>query len=68
MYGFSHDKDVSENIGEIVLDTLLSSDIDSITYLNFGVNSCWFKNPKTQEERTSNIELLMDLIYKQTGL
>ena len=39
---FSREKDVNENIGEIVLETLLSSNIDSITSLSLGGNATWF--------------------------
>lgn len=42
MWGFSNEK-VNENIGEIVLETLLSSNIDSITDLNLSSNYSWFK-------------------------
>ena len=48
---FSADKDRVENIGELVLEALLSSNIDTITDLNIGVNESWFKHPDTKEER-----------------
>ena len=38
MYEFSLKLDREQNIGELVLESLLSSNIDSITYLNFGWN------------------------------
>lgn len=55
-------------MGEIVLETLLSSNIDSITDLNLSDNYSWFYHPETHEERTINIELLAELISKQAGL
>ena len=36
--GFSRDSDREENIGELVLEALLSSNINSITDLNLGYN------------------------------
>ena len=45
MYAFSHDKDYAYNIGKLVLETLLSSSIDSITDLNLSRNLSWFFNP-----------------------
>ena len=48
MYFFSYDKDSDENIGELVLDTLLSSNIDTITDLNLGGNESWFWNLATK--------------------
>ena len=45
MHNFSYNKDVNENIGEIVLETLLNSNISSITELNLGMNQSWFWNP-----------------------
>ena len=47
MSGFSEGKDVNENIGELVLESLLSSRIDSIKDLNLAANSSWFKQPET---------------------
>ena len=35
---FSHDREREENIGELVLETILSSNIDSITHLDLGYN------------------------------
>ena len=57
------DKDRDENIGEFVLETLLSSNIESITDLNLRDNRSWFN-----EESLSNVSLLAELISKQTGL
>ena len=57
------DKDREENIGEFVLETLLSSNIESITDLNLRDNRSWFN-----EESLSNVSLLAELISKQTGL
>ena len=34
MYGFSGDSDINENIGELVLESLLASRINSITELD----------------------------------
>ena len=64
MEGFSDDNDKNENIGELVLEILLSSSIDSITDLDLRENLSWFKG----EERKGNVDLLMELITKQTGL
>ena len=47
MLRFSHNKDRDENIGEIVLETLLNSNIESITDLNLGGNYSWFWDPNT---------------------
>ena len=47
MSRFSRDRDVDENIGEIVLETLLSSGINSITDLDLRVNRSWFRHPET---------------------
>ena len=64
MSGFSQGNDKNENIGELVLEILLSSNIDSITVLDLSSNSSWF----TGEARSGNIDLLVELITKQTGL
>ena len=66
MSEFSKNGDANLSMGEIVLETLLSSNIDSITDLNFSSNNSWFKHPVTKEERTSNVDLLVELISKQT--
>ena len=44
MSSFSRDKDtdLDVNMGELVIEPLLSSNIDTITYLNFENNSSWF--------------------------
>ena len=51
-------------MGELVLESLLSSDIDSITDLNLRFNASWFKHSNTQEERSNNVDLLAELISK----
>ena len=58
---FSDNND-RENIGEIVLEALLSYNINTITDLNFNDNSSWFNHPDTKEERSGNVTLLADLI------
>ena len=68
MSDFSGHKDIDENIGELVLEALLNTNIESITDLNFSLNNSWFRHPKTEEERFSNIVLLADLISKQHSL
>lgn len=72
---FSYHKRDNENMGEIVLETLLSSDIDCISNLDLSSNASWFwpsrfpeESSETEEEKTSNAELLAELIDKQTGL
>ena len=42
MEGFSDDKDKNENIGELVLEPLINSNIDTIKDLNLGFNESWF--------------------------
>ena len=64
MKGFSADKDKEENIGELVFETLLSSNVDTIIDLDLSGNSSWFKHPDTGEEISSNVGLLAELIYK----
>ena len=68
MYAFSQNKDKEENIGEFILETLLSSKINSITNLNLGANPSWFEHPATREERVVSVDLLAELITKQAGL
>ena len=46
MKEFSFYEDVQENIGELVLETLLSSNVDTITDLDLSKNSSWFKKPE----------------------
>ena len=43
MTKFSFEYDNNEKNGEIVLEALLSSDIDSFIDLNLGWNKSWFK-------------------------
>ena len=62
----SEDRDV--NIGELVFETLLGYDIKSITDLNLNCNESWFMHPDTKVEISSNVDLLAELITKQTGL
>ena len=59
MWRFSYEKNDNENMGEIVLETLLSSSIESITTLNLSSNYNWFSI-----QRISNVELLAELINK----
>ena len=61
MNGFSGDRDKNENIGEVVLEALLTSSINSITTLDLAGNSSWFEHP-------GNIDLLTEVILKQAGL
>ena len=68
MWTFSGRWDTDENIGELILETLLSSNIESITDLNFHYNESWFKGRDSEEERFSNVNLLIELISKQTSL
>ena len=42
MDAFSRKEDKVENIGELVLESLVSSRIDSIKYLNLCDNGSWF--------------------------
>ena len=58
---FSYDQDKVQNIGELVLETLLSYSVDSIIDLNLGSNYSWFKHP-------GNVDLLTELISRQTRL
>ena len=37
-----------ENIGELILEPLLSSNIDSITELSLARNFSWFKHPDSE--------------------
>ena len=68
MNRFSRDRDRDENIGELVLECLQASRIDSIEDLNLGANPSWFKHPTTGEERPGNTALLAELLSKQAGL
>ena len=48
MDAFSEGKDGRDlNIGELVLEPLLSYNIESITDLNISQNTSWFKNYNT---------------------
>ena len=58
--------DVNENCAEIVFETLLNSNIDCIINLDLSNNPEWFTHHETKEERTSNVELLVEVITKQT--
>ena len=62
MNRFSEDKDREENICELILESLLNSNITSITDLSLHYNYSWFWNPETTEERSSNVDLLAELI------
>ena len=68
MKEFSADKDREENIGELVLETLLNSNVDTITDLDLSGNSSWSKHPDTEDERSSNVNLLGELIFKQAEI
>ena len=48
MNKFSADEDRHENIGELILETLLNSSINSITDLNLSDNKSWFEHPDTK--------------------
>ena len=61
---FSSDHDENENIGELVLEILLNSSIDTITNLDLDSNSSWFYNFNTGEERSGNVDLLVELLSK----
>ena len=58
MGDFSFSQDKNEDIGELVLETLLNSNIDTITDLNFKNNFSWFEHPETREERSNNVDLI----------
>ena len=68
MNNFSYGSDRDENMGELVLEALLNSNIQSITDLDLSYNRSWFENPVTQEERTGSVELLAEIISRQYGL
>ena len=59
---FSGNEDREENICELILVTLLNSNIDSIIDLDLSGNESWFWNPFTGEERLSNVDLLTEHI------
>ena len=64
MTRFSKDKDHDENIGELVLENLLNSNIDTIINLDLRWNRSRFKHLYTGEERSGNVDLLVELITK----
>ena len=47
MYCFSDKYDTVENIGELVLEALLNSNIESIQDLNLSGNKSWFRHLET---------------------
>ena len=47
--GYSKNEDRSENIGEFILETILSSKIKSIKDLDLQGNPSWFLHPETLE-------------------
>ena len=51
MERFSWNEDKNENICELLLESLLNSNIETISSLKLGGNISWFKHPKTLEER-----------------
>ena len=65
---FSNDSDRNENIGELVFDILLGSNIYSISYLYLDGNGSWYKNHTTKEERSGSVDGLAEFISKQTNL
>ena len=64
---FSGSYDREENIGELILGSLQSSNIDTITDLNLSHNDSWFLDPSTMEEK-SGVDLLAEILTKQLGL
>ena len=68
MREFSADKDRDVNIGELVLEILLSSNVHTITDLDLSGNSSWSKHPETGYDRSSNVDLLMELMSKQAEI
>ena len=50
MSWFSYKQEYVEEIGELVLEALLSSNITSITDLNLGCNESWFAHPELEDE------------------
>ena len=68
MQRFDKDDSKDQNKGELILETLLISNINTIIDLNLCNNKNWFKQPIKKDERCSNIELLADLISKQSDL
>ena len=64
MNGFSYNEIENQNIGELVFETLLNTNVESIIDLNLGGNYSWFGHPYTKEERSGNIDLLAELISR----
>ena len=66
MYKFSKNNYFIENInmGKLVLETLLSSTINSITDLNLADNESWFWHSPMEENSQSNVDRLLALISK----
>ena len=64
MHNYSDRYNRDENIGDLVFEILLNSSIDSITILSFFSNHSWFKIPYKREEKSGNIDLLVELISK----
>ena len=60
MFEFSGHED-RENTGELVFETLLSSNNDSLIDIGFDTNSSWFCHPDT-------LDLLLELFSKYAGL
>ena len=44
---FSEKKDKDENICQLVIETLLNTNIESITDLRLDSNESWFRHPET---------------------
>ena len=55
MQDFSAYGDIEQNICELVLESLLSSNIDSIIDLNLSGNYSWFKHPDSKEDISANV-------------
>ena len=49
LFKYSEKEDKNENIGEFMLETILSSRIESIKDLDLSGNPSWFHHPDTQE-------------------
>ena len=64
MFRFSSYRDEKENIGELVLEILLNSSIDTMINLDLSSNDSWF----TGEERSVNEDLLVELLSKFVAL
>ena len=68
MTSFSGKKDRKENIGELILESLLNSDINSIINFNLSHNNSWFWHPKTKQIVSGNLDLLEQFVLKQGSL